>query len=86
MVIEKFKPGAVREIYERALKMGRMLPNGLEYINSWPSENLTMCFQLMRCDELHLIEAWTQKWEDLVEFEVIPVISSAAASEKALRQ
>jgi len=35
MVIERFKEGAVPEIYQRSRKSGRMMPEGLEYISSW---------------------------------------------------
>lgn len=80
MVIEKFKPGAAPEIYQRARERGRMLPAGLEYVSSWVELEYTTCFQLMRTDEPSLFAEWTQAWQDLVEFEIVAVRSSAEAA------
>jgi hypothetical protein len=84
MVIEKFKKGKTEEIYKRSEKKGRMLPDGLKYIDSWVSASLDTCFQLMLCDDERLFNAWFEKWSDLVEFEIIPVITSAEAASKIL--
>jgi len=84
MVIERFKPGRVRAIYERARNEGRMLPDGLEYIDSWVSRGLDVCFQLMECDDEQLLERWFRHWSDLADFEVIPVVFSTEASSLAL--
>ena len=38
----------MRIVYERAAVQGRMLPEGLRYIDSWVAgEKLDQCFQLM---------------------------------------
>ena len=79
MVIEKYKtPGAI-EIYRRAKNQGRMMPDGLEYVSSWVDFNFTRCFQLMKTDNQKLFEQWINNWQDLVEFEIIPVQTSAEA-------
>ena len=83
MVIERFKQGKVAAVYERAAQEGRMLPEGLKYIDSWVSSNLDVCFQLMECDEETLFERWISAWRDLAEFEIVPVIGSDEASELA---
>jgi catechol 2,3-dioxygenase-like lactoylglutathione lyase family enzyme len=82
MVIETFvaHPSA---IYERAREQGRMLPEGLEYIESWVDESLGRCFQLMETDDPSLFEQWTRRWADLTRFEIVPVLSSAEASGRA---
>lgn len=81
MVIETFTRGAA-PIYERAADRGRMLPPGLEYVDSWIDERgLDRCFQLMETDDPSLFEEWIAAWSDLAEFEVVPVIGSAAAAE-----
>jgi hypothetical protein len=36
----------------------------------------------MECDERHLLEEWIARWSDLVDFEVVPVITSAEAVER----
>jgi hypothetical protein len=84
MVIERFVHGA-RPIYERAAERGRMLPEGLVYIDSWIDESLERCFQFMEADDPALFDEWIANWSDLGEFEVVPVIGSAEASARALR-
>jgi Protein of unknown function (DUF3303) len=83
MVIEHFVEGA-RPVYERAAEEGRMLPPGLDYVDSWIDERLDRCFQLMETDDPSLFERWTAEWSDLVRFEIVPVVSSAEAAASAL--
>jgi hypothetical protein len=81
MVIERFKePGAV-SVYRRARDKGRMLPAGLEYISSWVNLDFTICFQLMETRDARLFDTWIARWSDLVDFEIVPVLSSAEASQ-----
>ena len=78
MVIERFtRPPAV---YARARERGRLLPLGLEYVDSWVDERLDRCFQLMETEDPSVFEEWFAQWDDLVEFEVVPVIGSAEAA------
>jgi hypothetical protein len=80
MVIERFKnPGAI-EIYGRARDNGRMVPAGLEYVASWVDLDFTRCFHLMRTNDERLLKQWSAHWEDLVEFEFIPVRTSREAT------
>jgi len=61
-----------------------MLPEGLEYVESWIDERrLDRCFQLMETEDPSLFDEWTAKWSDLAEFEIVPVISSAEAAARA---
>jgi hypothetical protein len=83
MVVERFLQGP-RPVYERAGERGRMLPDGLAYVDSWIDERLDRCFQLMETDDPALFAEWTAAWGDLAEFEVVPVIGSAEASQRAL--
>jgi hypothetical protein len=80
MIVETFRPGAAPEIYRRARSRGRMLPPGLEYVDSWVDLEYSRCFQLMRTDERALIDTWIASWSDLVGFEVIAVRTSAEAA------
>ncbi len=66
-------------VYERAAEQGRMLPAGLEYLDSWVDERLDRCFQLMETHDVRLFDEWTACWGDLAEFEIVPVITSAEA-------
>ena len=83
MVIEDFIQGA-RPVYERVEAKGRMLPQGLLYLDSWIDEALQRCFQLMETDDPSLLDAWMAQWSDLVKFEVVPLIGPTEASERAL--
>ncbi len=83
MVIERYLAGP-EPVYQRAAASGRMLPDGLAYLSSWVSaEGMDRCFQLMETDDPALFGAWTQRWSDLVEFEVVPVVTSAEAAARA---
>jgi len=73
MVIEKFRPGMKDAVYKRYAAQGRMLPEGLEYVRSWVEDGGDRCFQLMRTGERDLLQQWCSRWEDLVEFEFVPV-------------
>ncbi len=72
MVIERFRQGA-EPVYERFNRQGRMMPLGLEYIDSWLTEDRTVCYQLMETKDPELFKAWTDKWDDIVDFEIIPL-------------
>jgi hypothetical protein len=84
MVIERYKAGP-QAVYERAAQQGRMLPEGLRYLDSWivDDDGLDRCFQLMETDDPALFDVWIELWQDLTEFEVIPVIDSAEAARRA---
>ena len=84
MVIEHYKHRDAKAVYLRARERGRMLPEGLTYVASWVEENFDRCFQVMECDDPRLFAQWTAQWADLVEFEIVHVVSSAEASEAAL--
>jgi hypothetical protein len=79
MVIENFRDGDAVHVYRRFREKGRLAPDGLNYIASWVTEDLRRCFQIMECDDPSLLRQWLARWEDLVDFEVIPVVTSAEA-------
>ena len=77
MVVERFKAGAAREIYRRFEEQGRMMPDGLEYVSSWISLDTNTCWQVMQADNVSLFDQWMRNWNDLMDFEIIPVQTSA---------
>ena len=81
MVIEKYKNGNARAIYARSKEKGRMLPDGLKYVDSWVEATLGRCFQLMECDDPRLFQEWVVLWQDLVDFEIVPVVPSKQTAE-----
>lgn len=71
MVLETFRAGCKARIYERFRNKGRMLPDGLRYVDSWLEKDGDRCFQLMEADSPELFDQWTAGWSDLVSFEII---------------
>jgi hypothetical protein len=80
MIIEHFRNGDPAPVYARFREQGRLAPDGLQYVNSWVTADLSSCYQVMECDDRALLDSWMAAWDDLVEFEVHPVITSAEAS------
>ncbi len=76
MVIERFKNRNARAVYVRSLEQGRMLPEGLKYVDSWVEANFDRFFQLMECEDPKLFQQWILHWQDLVDFEIIPIVPS----------
>ena len=79
MVIERFKDGDPVPVYRRFRERGRMVPEGLAYVSSWVDTKLERCFQVMETSNPELLSDWMAQWDDIVEFEVVPVVSSAEA-------
>ena len=82
IVIERFHPGKVKELYKRFDEKGRMMPKGVHYLNSWINEDVSICYQVMESESEEDLQEWISHWNDLADFEVIPVITSAQAKEK----
>ena len=80
MVVERFAPGRASEVYRVARERGRMLPDGLVYVDSWVSASLDVCFQLMECEDPVLFQEWVTRWGDLVDIEIVPVAPSSETS------
>ena len=73
MLIEYYKPGCCEAIHDRFNQRGRLLPEGLHYLESWVSREKNVCFQLMQTDNAALFPVWFRRWDDLIEFEVYPI-------------
>lgn len=82
IIIERFHEGKGKALYQRFDERGRMLPQGVYYINSWINESVSVCYQLMEAESPELLQLWIDKWKDLSDFEVVPVISSGEAQRK----
>jgi hypothetical protein len=80
MVIERFRNRDAGAVYRRFREKGRMLPDGLKYVDSWVEMNFDRCFQLMECDDERLFQEWTAHWSDLAEFEIVPINKSKDAA------
>jgi hypothetical protein len=51
-----------------------MMPEGLSFVSSWVSADLSRCFQLMECEDVTLFQKWVAEWSDLMECEIVPVV------------
>jgi hypothetical protein len=80
MIVEHFRNGDPAPVYERFRERGRMAPEGLIYVTSWVTTDLTCCYQVMACDERRLLDEWMSRWKDIMDFEVFPVMTSAEAA------
>jgi len=77
MVIERFKGRDPRPAGERFKSKGRMLPEGLTYHASWVQPDGSRCFQVMETDDRELLDEWVGCWADLIDFEIVPVLTSS---------
>ena len=84
MIIERFRAGKTKMIYQRFAEKGRLMPEGVKYINSWVTKDMEMCYQVMDSITEEKIREWISKWDDLSDFEVIPVIGSDEAKASVL--
>ena len=80
MIVERFRDGNALPAYRRFRDQGRLAPEGLHYVASWVTDDFTRCFQVMECEDPQLLARWMARWEDIVEFEVAPVMTSAEAA------
>lgn len=83
MVIERYRNADPTPVYRRFRERGRMAPEGLAYISSWVTEDMATCYQLMETADRGLLDEWMARWDDLVAFEVHPVMTSREAAERA---
>lgn len=82
MIIERFKNADARPVYRRFREKGRLAPDGLVYVSSWIDHELKTCYQVMETADRALLDQWIANWNDIVDFEVIPVITSKEAAER----
>lgn len=82
MIVEHFKNQDALPVYRRFRERGRLAPEGLSYVSSWVDERFHRCFQLMETADRNLLDQWISRWQDIVDFEVVPVMSSEEAATK----
>lgn len=84
LIIERFRNGNPKPVYERFGARGRLAPDGVRYVDSWVTSDLTTCYQVMDTNDRTLLDEWIANWSDLVDFEIHEVITSGEARAKAL--
>jgi hypothetical protein len=80
MIIERYRNGDPKPVYDRFRARGRLAPDGLRYVGSWVTHDLALCYQVMECEDRALLDQWIAAWRDIVDFDVIPVFTSAEAA------
>jgi hypothetical protein len=75
------------EVRVRVLAAGVSLPDIMAregvhpvYISSWVDLEFRRCFQVMEAESEAQLKMWTEHWDDLVEFEIVPVRTSDQAA------
>lgn len=82
MIVEHFRNGDARAVYRRFRESGRLAPQGLGYVASWVDADLKRCYQVMEAEDRRLLDEWMANWDDLVEFEVVEVMTSSQAADR----
>jgi Protein of unknown function (DUF3303) len=82
MVIENFKNRDAAPVYRRFREQGRLMPAGLNYVSSWVHDTLDRCYQLVETEDRSLLDEWMTHWNDIIDFEIYPVITSHEASQR----
>ena len=77
MVIEHFKNDDPKPVGERFRQSGRMLPEGVFYLASSIDSANSRHFQIVEAPALESLNPWIAAWNDLVDFDVVPVQTSA---------
>lgn len=80
LVIESFRDRDAIPVYRRFRTRGRLAPEGLRYVASWVTVDYTRCYQVMECEDPALLDVWMANWKDIVDFEVLRVVTSAEAA------
>ena len=80
MIVERFRTPGGADVYRRARDQGRMIPDGVSYVASWVDLDFNSCYQLMEAPNAAALDPWLDRWRDLVDFDVVPVRTSAEAS------
>ena len=76
LAIEDFHGADRKEIYRRFRDKGRLKPDELVVHHSWIAADMSRCFLLVEADDVTILQRWAIEWNDLVEFEIIPVATS----------
>jgi len=77
MVIEDFRNGDPKPVHDRFVARGRMLPERVTYHGSWIDPVRARCYQVMEAENADALGAWIAAWSDIVDFELVPVLTSA---------
>ncbi|MGL4496393.1 MAG: DUF3303 domain-containing protein [Beijerinckiaceae bacterium] len=78
MVIEHLDQARIKDIYRKFAELGRLLPDGLTYIDSWVQADFSRVFLVMECDDITKLQEWVIIWGEFARFEIVPLAASKA--------
>ena len=81
MVVERFRNRDGKAVYREAARRWPGFADGLTFVASYVSADLGCCFQFMETDDVTLFQRWIADWQDVVEFEVVPVVEGKTTRE-----
>lgn len=73
-------------VYRRFHEQGRMMPDGVRYVDSWVTADSSTCCQINESRSEALLHEWAANRSDVTDFEFIPVISSREMREKMAQE
>jgi hypothetical protein len=79
MVTWSMKPAYQKEAMARFLETGGGPPEGVKMLGRWHGAGIG--FVLAETNDVKPLYEWTDRWTDLLEFVVIPVMEDADAAE-----
>jgi Domain of unknown function (DUF3303) len=80
MVIETFRGGDPIPVYRRFRDRGRLIARRSRVLGKLGHRGLAPCFQIMESPNRLLLDQWISQWDDITDFEVISVMTSADAA------
>jgi hypothetical protein len=84
MVIERFSPGWKEKVYAHFEEHGRLLPDGLEYLDSWRVLGENLCFQLMQTNDFSLFKIWQDNWDKIGPWGTIQIFEIEEKTDNAV--
>ena len=77
MVIWTFKPSAAEDAIARFSETGGLPPDGVTMVSRYHVIGGNRGFAVAESDDPIAMGSWTRQWNDLLSFEVIPVVDDA---------
>lgn len=75
MSIFTYEPAQKHDVLSKRME-GFNVPEGAKLINQWSSASGGCAFTLFETDSSFAIAQWCAEWNDLGDFDIIPVIES----------
>lgn len=81
MTIWTIKPDHMGSARERFQQTGAPPPEGVKMVGRWHDVAGGRGFNIAETDDATAIAKWCQQWADLLDFEIVPVMTDKQLSE-----